>query len=122
MKKFNFDNKTSENIFSHPYISYLANERKQEKEQFHSKNYLLKMSYFNANMRLKKLLQKHNFVMAKAISESYPIDCSCKWPCMFPHSFTNSNAALFLIKAILCETNNIFSKKYLKLGKMNARF
>ena len=33
------------------------------------------------------------------------------------------NAASFLIKTILCENTNIlFSKKYWKLGEMNARF
>ena len=33
---------TSENIFSHLYISYTTNER-QGVEQFHSKNYVLEM-------------------------------------------------------------------------------
>ena len=33
VKKFYFDYNTSENIFSYPYISYMANERLQgEKE------------------------------------------------------------------------------------------
>ena len=41
VKNFDFDNDTSENIFSHPYISYRANEILQEEEQLHSKNYLL---------------------------------------------------------------------------------
>ena len=41
-KSFDFDNYTSENIFSHPYIYYMANERSQEKKQFHSKSYLWK--------------------------------------------------------------------------------
>ena len=39
MKNFDFDNDTSEDIFSHPYISYKANERLQGEEQFHSRNY-----------------------------------------------------------------------------------
>ena len=38
MKNFDFDNETSENIFLHPYISYIANERLQEQKQFHSKS------------------------------------------------------------------------------------
>ena len=46
VKNFNFDNGTSKNIFPHPYIYYMANERLQEEEQFHSKNYLLEMSRF----------------------------------------------------------------------------
>ena len=43
MKTFDFDNDTSENIFSHPIVSYIPNERLQGQEQFHSKNYLLEM-------------------------------------------------------------------------------
>ena len=54
-------NYTSENIFSHPCISYMANERLQREEQFHSKNYLLEMPCHHAKMSLKSL----NFVMAK---------------------------------------------------------
>ena len=38
VKSVDFDNDTSENIFSHHYISYMANERWQGEEQFHSKN------------------------------------------------------------------------------------
>ena len=38
---FDFDDNTSENIFSHLYISYIGNERIQEEKQFNSKNYLL---------------------------------------------------------------------------------
>ena len=37
-KNFDFDNDKSENIFSHPYVSYIMNERLQRKEQFHSEN------------------------------------------------------------------------------------
>ena len=47
-KNFEFDNETSKNIFSHPYISYMANERLQGEEQFHSKIYLLDMHCSNA--------------------------------------------------------------------------
>ena len=35
---FDFGNDTSENIVSNPYISYIANEKLQGKEQFHFKN------------------------------------------------------------------------------------
>ena len=38
VQNFNFDNRTRENIFSHPYMSYLANERLQGEEQFNFKN------------------------------------------------------------------------------------
>ena len=39
VKIFDFDNDTSENIFSHPHIGYVAKEILQQgEEQFHSKN------------------------------------------------------------------------------------
>ena len=60
-KNFDFDNDTSKNIFAHPYIYYLAKERLQGEEQFHSKNYLLEMPRFHAKMRLKSQPQKLNF-------------------------------------------------------------
>ena len=65
MKNFDFDNDTSKNIFSHPYIYYMASETLQGEEQFHSKNFLLEMSCFHAKMRLKKAPQKLNFLMEK---------------------------------------------------------
>ena len=65
-EKFDFDNDTCKNIFSHPYIYYMASERLQGEEQFHTKNYLLEMSRFHA----KSAPQKLNFLMAKAISKS----------------------------------------------------
>ena len=87
MKNFDFDNDTGKNIFSHPYIYYMASERLQGEEQFHTKNYLLEMSRFHAKMRLKSAPQKLNFLMAKAISKSCTLDCSSKCPCTFPHSY-----------------------------------
>ena len=72
-----FGNDKSENIFSHSYLSYMAYERLQGKKQFHSKNYLLEMPHFYARTRLKSAQQKLNLVMAKAISKSYTLDCSC---------------------------------------------
>ena len=112
VKNFVFDNYTSENIFSHPYISYMANERLQGQEQVHSKNYLLEMPCSHAKMHLKSALQNLNFVMAKAVSKSYNLDCSCKCSYTFP-IVTHSNTASFSIEINLCETNNIpFSKNY----------
>ena len=69
MKNFDFDNGTGKNIFSHPYIYYMASERQQGEEQFHTKNYLLEMSCFHAKMRLKGAPQKLNF--AKLNGKSY---------------------------------------------------
>ena len=66
----------------------MTNERLQEEEQFDSKNYLLEMPLFHAELRLKSVLQKLNFVMVKAISKSYKLDCSCNCPRTFPHSYT----------------------------------
>ena len=83
VKNFDFNNDTGKNIFSHPYIYYMASERLQGEEQFHTKNYLLEMSRFHA----KSAPQKLNFLMAKAISKSCTLDCSCKCPCTFPHSY-----------------------------------
>ena len=87
VKIFDFDNDTSENIFSHSRISYMTNERPQGEEQFHSKNYLLEIPCSHVKTRLKSAPQKLNFVMAKATSKCYTRDCSCKCPCMFQHSF-----------------------------------
>ena len=38
VKNFDFDNDTGKNIFLHPYIYYVASERLQWEEQFHTKN------------------------------------------------------------------------------------
>ena len=38
VKHFDFDNDTSKNIFSHPYIYYMASERLQGEKQFRSRN------------------------------------------------------------------------------------
>ena len=69
VKNFDFDNDTGKNIFLHPYIYYIASERLQGEERFHTKNYLLETSRFHAKMRLKSAPKKLNFLMAKAISK-----------------------------------------------------
>ena len=38
-------------------------------------------------MRLKSAPQKLKFVVAKAISKSYTLDSSSKYPCTFPYSY-----------------------------------
>ena len=101
VKNFNFDNDTSKNIFAHPYIYYMASERLQGEEQFHSKNYILEMSRFRAKMRLKSAPQKRKkfYTGLQVLGRS--------------HIVTHSNAASFLIKTVLCENINIlFSKNY----------
>ena len=87
MRNFDFDNDTSENIFSHPDISYMKNERLQGEEQFRSKNYLLEMPCSHAKMHLKSAPKKLNFVMAKAMSKNYTLDCSSKCSYTFPRSY-----------------------------------
>ena len=107
VKSFDFDNDTSENIFFHPYISYIASERLQREEQFHFKNYLLKMP---RSYTMKSAPQKLNFVMAKAISKSYTLDLAANVLAL-SRIVGHSNTASFSIKTILCEAKNaIFSK------------
>ena len=65
----------------------MANERLQGVEHFHSKNYLLELPRSHAKMRLKSTPQKLNFVMTKAISKIYTLDCSYKCPYTFPRSY-----------------------------------
>ena len=119
MKNFDFDNVTSKNIFSHPYSYYMASERLQGEEQFDSKNYLFKMPRSHAKIRLKSAQQKLNFLMAKDISKSYKLDCSCMLMPLHVDTLarsrivTHSNASSFSIKTILCENTNIlFSNNY----------
>ena len=72
VKHFDFDNDTSKNIFSHPYIYYMASERLQGEEQFHS---------------IKKCTTKTNHFNGKNISKRCALDCTCKCPCTLPHSY-----------------------------------
>ena len=87
MKNFDFDSETSGTILTHPYIYYMASERLQGRKQFYSKNDLLEMPRSHSKMPLESALQNVSFVMSKAISKLYTLDCSCKCPCMFPHSY-----------------------------------
>ena len=117
VKNFDFDNDTSENIFSHPYITYIANEKLQGEEQFHSKNYHLEMPSSHAKMHLKSAQQKLNFVTVKAISKGYSLIVVAN---VLARSRTamHSSTASFLIETTLCETNNIpFYQKLLKTGQ-----
>ena len=49
-------------------------------------NFKLRTTFWKI-MRLKSAPQKLNFLMTKAISKSYTLDCSCKCPCTFSHSY-----------------------------------
>ena len=87
VKNFDFDNSTSKNIISHPYIYYMASERLQREQQFHPRYYLLEMPHFHAKIRLKSAPQKLNILMAKAMYKRCTRDCSSKCHCAFPHSY-----------------------------------
>ena len=52
VKNFDFDNDKFKNIFT-PLFYYMASERLQGQEQFHTKNYLSEMSRFHAKISLK---------------------------------------------------------------------
>ena len=78
MKNFDFDNNTSENIFPHPCIYYIACERLQGEEQFDFKNYFLEKPRSHAKMSLKSVPQKLDFEMAKAVSKRFTLSSSCK--------------------------------------------
>ena len=86
VKNFNFDNDTSKQSFSHCYVYYMTSERVKTQEQFYSKNYLSVKSCFRLKSAPQKL--KLSILMAKAISKSFTLDCSYKYPCTFPHSYT----------------------------------
>ena len=87
----------------------MASERLQGDEKLYSKNYLLEMPHFHAKMRLKSAPQNLNFLMAKDISKSYTLNCSCMlMPFPVPAYFKHSNAASFSIKITLGENTNIF--------------
>ena len=69
VKIFDFDNDTNKNIFLHPiFMIYMASERLQGEEQFHTKNYLLEMPCSHAKMCLKSAPEKLNFLKAKDMS------------------------------------------------------
>ena len=87
VKNFDFDSDTSKSIFLNPYIYYMASERLQGEEQFHSENYHLEIPCSHAKMRLKSAPQKLNFLMTNTISKRCTLDCSCKFPCTFPPHF-----------------------------------
>ena len=77
VKNFHFDKGTTKNIFSHPYIFYMASERLQEEEQFYSKNYILEMPCSHVKMCSKSPPQKLHFLLTKDLSKIYTLDCSC---------------------------------------------
>ena len=59
----------------------------KERSNFIPRTTFFEMPSSHAKMCLKSASQKLNFVMAKAVSKSYTLDCSCKCPCTFPHGY-----------------------------------
>ena len=55
----------------------MASERLQGDEQFGSKSYLLVMPCSHPKMSLKSAPQNLNLLIAKDMSKSYTLDCSC---------------------------------------------
>ena len=80
VKNLDFDNSDSENIFRYPHMA-------KKEGQFHSENYLLEMLFSHVKMHLESASQELKFAMAEALSKTYTLDCSCKCPYMFPHSY-----------------------------------
>ena len=72
------------NIFSDPYIYYIASEKSQ-----------IGNALFPCQNAFESARQKLNFVMAKVISKSQKLDCSCKCPCMFQHSYAKKRSLVF---------------------------
>ena len=98
----------------------MSNKRWQGEELIYSMDHVLEVPLSHARMRLESTAQKVNFLMAKNIQKSYTLNCSHKYPCMFPH-IAHCYAALFSRKIISCETKNIFhSLGNQKLDKTNS--
>ena len=68
VKKIDFDDGTSKNIFTPLRLLYMVSERLQGDKQLHSKNYLSEMPPSHAKMSLKSAPQKLNFSMPKDIA------------------------------------------------------
>ena len=47
----------------------------------------LEMPHSHVKMLLKSTPQNLEFVIVQAISKSYTLECSCKFPRKFPHSY-----------------------------------
>ena len=57
----------------------------QEKDYKERNNFILSTTFRNASFPCQN--EKLEFLMVRAISKSYTLDCSCKFPCAFPHSY-----------------------------------
>ena len=84
-KTFDFDNYGSKNMFHIPIFTIW-----QVKDYKERSNFILSTTFKNASFayqnEFEKCPQKLEFLMVRAISKSYTLDCSCKSPCAYPHS------------------------------------
>ena len=60
----------------------MASESLQGEKQLHFKYY-----FYKCFIPMKSAPQKLEFLMVRAISKSYTLDCSCKSPCAFTHRY-----------------------------------
>ena len=64
----------------------------QMKDYKERNNFILRTTFWKCLVPMPKCVWKvhpiTNFVMAKATSKSYILDCSCKCPCTFSHSYS----------------------------------
>ena len=86
MRNFNFDNDTSEIYFTPLYQLY-SKWKTTKRETVSFWELTFGKDFSHAKMSLKSAPQKLNFVIAKAISKVYTLDCSCKCLCTFPVSY-----------------------------------
>ena len=96
VKYFDFDNDTSEKIFPHSYISYMANKILQVEKVLHSSFvfslYLFEMPCFNAKIILEIAPKKQVYNGKTYIKMLYQIAAANALACS--RIVTHSNAAL----------------------------
>ena len=73
VRNFDFGNNTSESIFSHPYVSYMANERLQGEEQFDE------LPFGNASFPCQNVFEKCTTKTELCIGKSISIKVKSAW-------------------------------------------
>ena len=86
-KNFDFDKTHVTTYFQISILTIWQMKHYKERD-----NFILRITFSKClvpmpKLHLKSASQKLNFVMTKAISKSYPLDCSCKYPCTFQHIY-----------------------------------
>ena len=121
VKNFDFDNDTSENIFSYPKISYIANVRLSlitRRRTISFSELLFRNASFSCQNAFEKCTSKSELCNGKAYFKKLYSRLELQMPLHVP-----AQLRLITQPRILCKTNNyFFAKNFWKLGKMNARF